>query len=360
MSENFRPLVEKYILLNDINDCQTLDNYINNFTSDVQMICDQNISKTKFNIKKKSNKWWTKELSDMRHRVCALRRRYQRCQSSNRENFKNEYKINNKLYKKLMDKQRNKIWSEFLYESSAQNPWGIVYQLLKNSTNCPKLSELVDASGSPVIDEKVISNQLFSELFSNDNHMTDNEIHKQIRVQSMNDSPGINCQPFTVSEVTKVIEEQNHKKSPGIDGLTGDIIRNLHKIDEKFLTNIYNKCLDFQYFPKYWKKSIIKIIPKPDKQDYRRTDSYRPISLIPVLGKILEKLIINRINDFLHKNSKLNSKQFGFVPQKSTEEALHSVINFIEKGFEKKGFTLIISLDITGPFNTCWWPQMLN
>jgi hypothetical protein len=82
--------------------------------------------------------------------------------------------------------------------------------------------------------------------------------------------------------------------------------------------------------------------------------------LIPVLGKILEKLIINRINDFLHKNSKLNSKQFGFVPQKSTEEALHSVINFIQKGFEKKGFTLIISLDIAGAFNTCWWPQILN
>jgi hypothetical protein len=64
--------------------------------------------------------------------------------------------------------------------------------------------------------------------------------------------------------------------------------------------------------------------------------------------------------DYLRKTNGLNTKQYGFTPQVSTEDALHSVINFIKSSFERKGFALIISLDISGAFNHCWYPKVLS
>ncbi len=157
-----------------------------------------------------------------------------------------------------------------------------------------------------------------------------------------------------------VVNSQNPKKAPGEDGITANIIIRIHVINESFLTRLYNKCLDLSYFPKLWRKSVIKIIPKPNKSDYRDPNAYRPISLLPIHAKILEKLLINRINYYLHQNSKLNERQFGFTPQKLTEDALKSLIDFVKSTFERKGFAIVLSLDINGAFNTCWWPKIIN
>ncbi len=74
---------------------------------------------------------------------------------------------------------------------------------------------------------------------------------------------------------------------------------------------------------------------------------------------MLQKLLINRINFYLRSTKRLNSAQFGFTPITSTEDALHTTINFINKAFERKGFVLIISFDISGAFNSCFWPKIL-
>jgi hypothetical protein len=104
---------------------------------------------------------------------------------------------------------------------------------------------------------------------------------------------------------------------------------------------------------------VVKVIPKPGKKDYRNANSYRPISLLSVFAKILEKLLINRINHFLRSNGKLSPKQFGFTPQKSTEDALSRTVDFIKQTFDEKGFAIIISFDISGAFNSCFWPKIL-
>ena len=156
---------------------------------------------------------------------------------------------------------------------------------------------------------------------------------------------------ITILEVTEVINAQNHKKAPGVDGITADIIRFLHNIDANVFTNLYNKCLEIECFPDIWKQSVVKVIPKHNKTDYTVSDAYRPISLLPVFGKIYEKLLINRITYHLRTTGAINERQYGFTAQKSTEQALHSVVDFIQNGFKRKGFSLVISLDISGAFN---------
>ncbi|GBP65861.1 RNA-directed DNA polymerase from mobile element jockey [Eumeta japonica] len=56
-----------------------------------------------------------------------------------------------------------------------------------------------------------------------------------------------------------------------------------------------NKCLELGYFPRAWKVAAIKVIPKPGKEDYARPKSYRPIGLLPVLGKTVERMLVGRL-----------------------------------------------------------------
>ena len=64
------------------------------------------------------------------------------------------------------------------------------------------------------------------------------------------------------------------------------------------MTIIFNAILSIRYFPKPWKLAQIKMLPKPGK-DPQQTATYRPISLLPVLSKILEKIIYDRIKPII-------------------------------------------------------------
>lgn len=77
-----------------------------------------------------------------------------------------------------------------------------------------------------------------------------------------------------------------------------------------YLSHIYNVALRLSYFPTTWKSSVIVTVLKPGKSP--ENPSYKPISLLPVLGKILEKIILNRIATIAQSNDSIPNFQFGF------------------------------------------------
>jgi hypothetical protein len=105
----------------------------------------------------------------------------------------------------------------------------------------------------------------------------------------------------------QIIEGFNPRKAPGPDGITSEILTLIFKSIPKTVTLIYNDCLRRGCFPKNWK--IAKIIPitKPGKEDSSDPSKYRPISLLNIGGKVLEKLLINRIMHQDRKSTRLNS-----------------------------------------------------
>jgi len=104
---------------------------------------------------------------------------------------------------------------------------------------------------------------------------------------------------------------------------------------------------------------LIPII-KPGKENSDEASKYRPISLLNVAGKVLEKVMINRINHHVYTNGYINSNQYGFTPQASTTDAAMAVKEFAEEGFRTGEVTAIISLDVEGAFNSAWWPSILK
>ncbi|GBN10805.1 hypothetical protein AVEN_239881-1 [Araneus ventricosus] len=105
-----------------------------------------------------------------------------------------------------------------------------------------------------------------------------------------------------------------------------------------------NKCLDLKKFPTPFKTGLIVLFHKKGKENNSIT-SYRPISLLPILRKLLEKLLLQRVNFTINKQNVLHLHQFGFREGKSTNHALRKLLDVIE---EREHYVIVISLDIQG------------
>jgi hypothetical protein len=101
-------------------------------------------------------------------------------------------------------------------------------------------------------------------------------------------------QNLLTKEIKQQIKKVNHLKAPGYEIITGKILRQLPNKSIVLLTIIFNSMLRLSYFPTTWKCAQIVMIPKPGKP-INEVTSYRPISLLPILSKIFEKLLLNRI-----------------------------------------------------------------
>ena len=124
-----------------------------------------------------------------------------------------------------------------------------------------------------------------------------------------------------------------NKKAPGDDGITGDIYNYALKTLPKFITAMYNGCLRHGIFPTRLKIAKLIQIIKPGKENIYDVTKYRPISLLNVGGKVLEKLMINRSNHHVFTSEYISKNQYGFTPQTSTTDAAMAVKDFVKEGF---------------------------
>ena len=90
-----------------------------------------------------------------------------------------------------------------------------------------------------------------------------------------------------------------------------------------FLVTSFNNCFRRGIFPNQLK--VAKVIPLYKDGDRSDPSNYRPISLLPVIGKIFEKIIYHRIVNFLDHFKLLNKNQFGFRKKRSTIDAICSL-----------------------------------
>jgi hypothetical protein len=141
-------------------------------------------------------------------------------------------------------------------------------------------------------------------------------------------------------------------KAPREDGITSVIYNHAFKTVPTFITSIYNSCLKQGIFPTEWKKAMIIPIIKPGKERSNEVSKYRPISLLNIGGKVLEKLMINRINHHIHTKEYLNKNQHGFRPQTSTIDAVIALKDYVEEGFSSGEVTVLVSLDVEDAFNS--------
>ncbi len=113
------------------------------------------------------------------------------------------------------------------------------------------------------------------------------------------------------------------------------------------------------YHPKEWWTSIAVALQKP-KRDYTLLRSYQLIQLLEVLGKVLEQVQACRLSYITAKHNLFPSSQFGGIPGRSAEDALLCTIHDIETAWNHKQKALILTLDITGFFDTIPHSHLLD
>lgn len=179
----------------------------------------------------------------------------------------------------------------------------------------------------------------------NDKFLDKNYVNKTIT---------LNTKKFTFKNVdctlvSKIISKLT-SSAVGSDGINLKMISIITPFLTPHIAFLINKCLSLNEFPSAWKQSQIIPIPKISKPTL--ISHFRPISILPTLSKILEKVVHEQLSLFLAKNNILPSTQSGFRPHHSTNTALLDVTDNIFRAYDKHENTCLVLLDYSKAFDT--------
>ena len=151
-------------------------------------------------------------------------------------------------------------------------------------------------------------------------------------------------------EVFRIIRNIDISKAAGIDHLSGKILKDRAEILAKPLSVICNLSITSRAFPNACKVAKLRPIFKKSK----KTDpsNYRPISLLPLILKVLERVIHDQTNTFLKGNNLLYNYQSGFRTSHSTNLCLSFLTDEILKDFDEGLLTGMILIDHQKAFDT--------
>ena len=127
---------------------------------------------------------------------------------------------------------------------------------------------------------------------------------------------------YSNNNIENIMQNLDPNKAHGHDKISIRIIKICGKSICKLLQLIFSQCIDTVSFPLEWKKA--NVVPVHKKGDKQCLKNYRPVSLLPVCGKIFERLIFHEIFRFLIENNLISSNQSGFKPGDSCSKQLLS------------------------------------
>ena len=128
------------------------------------------------------------------------------------------------------------------------------------------------------------------------------------------------------------------------------VLKPLSSLFSRPLTYLFNSCMATGVFPDELK--IAKVIPLFKTGNRNLISNYRPISILPTLSKIFEKLVHKRMYRFLEKNDVLQNCQFGFRQGHSTVHAVQTAIDSVIKSLNSSDKTMGIFIDFSKAFDT--------
>lgn len=208
---------------------------------------------------------------------------------------------------------------------------------------------------------KISSNENYSNTFRTYKHQTETEYKPKDPSTNTTADKNTNTlnEHFNFSELRRALRESKTHSTPGEDKISYEMLKHLPRRSAKSLLHLYNTVWTSGTFPQAWRHSITVPLLKAGK-DQKDIKSYRPVSLTSTIGKVMERLVTNRLSYYLEKNNILNNVQTGFRKGKSTIDQIIRLQDTINKYNHNRGYTVAVFIDFKSAYDMLWRHGLLT
>ena len=221
-----------------------------------------------------------------------------------------------------------------------------------------------------IIDNKsIVEDQKKAETFnkhfasiSKAQRLTDPDKAKTSDLKAKEKAPSVSQESFdtdfTLSELTKAMKKLKRRKAAGQDKIFNEMLINLGDTGKRAILSLINLSWCKGEIPKTWRNAIISPILKKGKPP-DDLSSYRPISITSCFGKLMERMINNRLYWWLESSKTLSKNQAGFRAGHRTEDQLFRLTQRILDGFQQKHHTTAVFVDLKQAYDRVWRKGLL-
>ncbi|UYV63823.1 hypothetical protein LAZ67_2005756, partial [Cordylochernes scorpioides] len=341
-------------LLDSVSDTLQLDNVITLLSDEVFHSCIQTIpSKPNKPGKIKNASWWKPEFNPLQRATLKAERAWRRARGAVRGVLKVFHKKLYNRFRATIRKAKQEEWKRVCSQCEV-NPWGGIYQFIRGKHKKKPLSSLSVGAGFTDSQRDTLDHVLqhYFGRVPPDSMLGHSNLHRALQSISDNDPP------FSEVELQLAADKVRLSSSPGSDGMPPVLCVKLIKKFRPFFLKIFNRCLVTGHFPAPWKLGDVILIPKKGGEDFLA--SHRPITMLPSLGKILERLILARLSWRAERMCKAQPNQFGFRPCKSTIAALLKLKNTLSRSLDLFKSAILLSFDVKGAFDNVLHSSILR
>ena len=217
--------------------------------------------------------------------------------------------------------------------------------------------------GNIASEDTLMSKFLLAEQYTEESNLDispeDERNLRKEEVPTFTEIPEVMTTAITMKELEKATKKLKLKKSPGPDGITNEMIKNLGTAAKKKLLEIYNISWETGLVPQEWREATMIPIWKKGK-DKTKATSYRPISLTSCVCKTMERIINLRMKWYLESEEIIVPEQAGFRQCYSTEDQATYLSQEIEDAFQDQKSVLAIWIDLQKAFDKVWANGLLK
>ena len=272
----------------------------------------------------------------------------------------NTYKINLQTYNKILRQNIKLAKKSYYYDcfekfkNDVKNTWATIKCVINKSGKKEQFPKHFLINDLPESDPEVIANKFntyFTEIgpkLADSITPPNNKSFKDYLLTPVTSE--FSFKPVSVDCVSKVIDNLKSKSSSGKDRLSNKLLKFIKEEISKPFTLIVNQILTTGIFPE--KLKVAKVIPIFKKGENYIFDNYRPVSLLPSLSKVIEKIMYVQLYDYFSINKLLYESQYGFRSKHSTELAALELIDQIVSRMDKNETPINIYLDLSKAFDT--------